>query len=701
MLKFFRKYNKLILVVGASLLMVAFLIQPVLSIFLPDPRKQPIAEAHGDTLTVADLRSASLELDLLRDLGVRSPFFADADQNLLEQGVRLPLPSDEEDWLLLLKNAEELGIVAGPTQVSAFYQMQGVSADTLAQLATSRRVTRGFIDQAVGHYIVSQQYLDLASGVLYRNDPGLPAAPALRYLTELARAGNAINLLRQVARGPRSFQQIQNINFLQGEAVTAMREASGQQRLSEPLIAYRTQQALATLDAQMLLIPSSPRVDPDLQPDAARLAELYETHKDQPPGSSEPFGLGYQLPAQVRFEVLTIRLEDVVKAVRQTITQDDIQQAYAESPQKYDRFRLDDALSADAAATQPGAAAGPRPVLSRNTRNRIADQLAKDRANARLLDILAAVQSRLARDVRQAPINLSGVRDTSNLTPTPFQEVADAIAGNPDLGVELLVQDHTDRWTAIADLEGIVPIGEAFVTDTGQSFTDYLAATHELQPTPEGDPADAPPLPSNTLQVKLPSLPLATQDGSLHIVRVTAAQPARAPESLDAVREQVLADARLLDAYDKLLADRESLVNQIAETNLTAVSEGLTDAAITTLLDITPTDPQPGELGPPDLQNLGRHAPSVDALFDKAQALGTNAASNGLTADRLVAVPVDEKQALAIFLIESFSPLTRSAFNQSIGDPLNLLNTHLTVKADAPTTDPMAGLRERVGYVER
>ncbi|MEM6394340.1 MAG: hypothetical protein AAF797_16360 [Planctomycetota bacterium] len=700
MLKFFRKYNKLILVVGASLLMVAFLIQPVLSIFLPDPRKQPIAEAHGDTLTVADLRSASLELDVLRDLGVRSPFFADTDRDLAEQGVRLPLPTDEEDWLLLLKNAEQLGIVAGPTQISSFYQVQGVSADTLARLAANRRVTRGFIDQAVGHYIVSQQYLDLASGVLYRNDPGLPAAPALRYLNELARAGNAINLFRQVAVGPRSLQQFQNLNFLQGEAITAMLEASGQQRLSEPLIAYRTQQALATLDAQMLLIPSSPKIDPEFQPDEARLAELFDQNKDQPPGSSEPFGLGYQLPAQVRFEVLTIRLEDVVKAVRQTITQDDVQQAYADSPEEFDRFRLDDALSADTqpASTQP---AGSGPVLSRNARNLIADELAQRRANARMLDILAAVQSRLSRDIRQAPINLSGVRDTSGLTPTPFQEVADAIAGNPDLAVELLVQDHTDRWTAIADLAGIVPVGEAFVRDTGQSFTDYIAATYELQPQTESSDETAPPLPPNTLQAKLPSLPLSTTDGSIHIVRVTAAEPARAPESLDVVRDQVIADARRLDAYDKLLAQKDALLTEAGETTLTAVSEQQTDAAITTLLSITPTDPRPGQLGPPELQNLGRHAPSVEALFDKAQALGTDAASNAPTADRLIAVPVDEQQALAIFLIESFSPLTRSAFDEQIGDPRNLLETHLTIKADAPTTDPLAGLRERVGYVER
>ncbi|MEM1211268.1 MAG: hypothetical protein AAGI68_03115 [Planctomycetota bacterium] len=700
MLKFFRKYNKLILVIGASLLMVAFLIQPVLSIFLPDPRNQPVAEAHGQTLTVSDLRSASLELDVLRDLGVRSPFFPEADRALAEQGVRLPLLDDEEDWLLLLSNAEALGIVAGPTQVGAFYQAQGISADTLARLATNRRVTRAFIDQAVGHYIVSQQYLDLASGVLYRNDPGLPATPALRYLTELTRSGNALVLLRQMLRSGQASQQIGNLIFLQQEAENGMLDATGQQRLSEPLIAYRTQQALATLSAQMLLIPSSPSIDAEFEPTDARLTELFDQHKDEAPGSAEPFGLGYQLPARVQFEVLTIRRDDVVRAVRQTITQDDIQQAYAEDPQRFDGFRLDDAFD-NAAATQPDALSGRRPTLSRNARNRIADALAEQRADARMADILTAVQSRLARDVRQAPINLSGVRDTSSLTPTPFQEVADAIAENPDFGVELRVEDNTDRWTAISDLAGIVPIGESFSPDTGQEFTDYVAATYELQPQPEASDETAPPLPPDTLQVNLPSLPLSTEDGSRHIVRITAAEPARAPESLDVVRDQVVADAQRLDAYDKLLAQRDQLLAQAAESNLTAVSEQHTDASITTLLNVTPTDPASEQPRPPDLQNLGRHSPSVEALFSTARALGIEGARSAPAAERLIAVPIDDQQALAVFLIESFSPLTPSAFADAVNDPQNIRRTHLNIKAQAATTDPLAGLRERVGYVER
>ena len=65
MLKFFRRYQKWMLVVFCGGLMIAFLIQPVMSIFFPDPGKQTIATVYdGESITFNDRKTAVGDLQL-------------------------------------------------------------------------------------------------------------------------------------------------------------------------------------------------------------------------------------------------------------------------------------------------------------------------------------------------------------------------------------------------------------------------------------------------------------------------------------------------------------------------------------------------------------------------------------------------------------------------------------------------------------
>ena len=53
MLKFFRKYNKWIIGVGGSLLMIVFLIQPVMSMFTANPDNFVLGKFEGGEITVS------------------------------------------------------------------------------------------------------------------------------------------------------------------------------------------------------------------------------------------------------------------------------------------------------------------------------------------------------------------------------------------------------------------------------------------------------------------------------------------------------------------------------------------------------------------------------------------------------------------------------------------------------------------------
>ena len=72
MLKFFREYNKYILVVGVALLMVAFLVGPTLSMFAPEPGAEMIGSIGDRQVTILDLRQAKSELTLLQDVAPRT-----------------------------------------------------------------------------------------------------------------------------------------------------------------------------------------------------------------------------------------------------------------------------------------------------------------------------------------------------------------------------------------------------------------------------------------------------------------------------------------------------------------------------------------------------------------------------------------------------------------------------------------------------
>lgn len=112
MFKFFRRYNKWILAVGGTLLLVAFLLADTL------PQMAGGAGRRGATwatvgpneraLTNEDLLGIQRELDLLRRVGQGSPVF--------EQLFALGALNSPEHWYLLTREAEQAGLIAGPSE---------------------------------------------------------------------------------------------------------------------------------------------------------------------------------------------------------------------------------------------------------------------------------------------------------------------------------------------------------------------------------------------------------------------------------------------------------------------------------------------------------------------------------------------------------------------------------------------------------
>ena len=164
-MKWFRKHSKKILVVGGALLMVAFL--------LPQQRgcqrrgsfkDAPLGQAFGKKIMLSEVRSAALELAVLRNIRLQRP-------------VANPM-----DYLLLLKEARQMQLPTGSGLVSESIatdvaKMNDVS--TLAQLATklSSQQERLPIDEkllrrVLGNFITIRKAQQLVLG-----NPGQKTSP--------------------------------------------------------------------------------------------------------------------------------------------------------------------------------------------------------------------------------------------------------------------------------------------------------------------------------------------------------------------------------------------------------------------------------------------------------------------------------------------------------------------------------------------
>ncbi len=193
MLKFLRRYNKIILAVGGVLLMVVFLVPQAMQNLGQSASTFVIATlASGEEITEADLQEAGRELDVLD--GVNA----------------LPLlqTSGREHWLLLSREAERGGFVGGPQDGRVFlrtlaeglvqYQMNtmfnpNITGEQFAQqvaatleLLERRRAgmigpsqTEDFVDQTLAKahgvirmynaYLASSQLSDLESMRILRD----------------------------------------------------------------------------------------------------------------------------------------------------------------------------------------------------------------------------------------------------------------------------------------------------------------------------------------------------------------------------------------------------------------------------------------------------------------------------------------------------------------------------------------------------
>ncbi|MBI1368219.1 MAG: hypothetical protein GC162_06145 [Planctomycetes bacterium] len=158
MLKFFAKYNKIILVVGGSLLMVIFLLPAGGRFLQPDPGNQTIGRVDGTKITLREQQEAAAEIELV---------------NRLLPQLQGALPHDALHWLLLVKEARKNGLYVAAEQVHPFLDQMAANGVNVAAMLQANGASVDFAVQALQHLEMIEGLSRLITAAEHPSEPRL------------------------------------------------------------------------------------------------------------------------------------------------------------------------------------------------------------------------------------------------------------------------------------------------------------------------------------------------------------------------------------------------------------------------------------------------------------------------------------------------------------------------------------------------
>jgi len=272
-LKFFRKYNKIILGFGFALLMVVFLLPQGVSQIVGDPRQRTAYAYDGGRITEAQLLQANQDVAFLKEI---YPPLAEGYLGLDPRQTGL-------HWALLVRLAEDAGYVGGPDDGRS-------SLRTLAEI---------FAEFELRSYFGP----DLAAIASQRD----AMTQTLATLFEQARA-RAINSGRTVDAVDRTLARVRGVLRLYEAYLNTV-------SLSERELARQTRDAYATAVVDAGQIAAASKVtDETPEPTELEIIAAFDEFKDVRRGEGR-HGFGYLRPPAVRLEWLLIPRSGIADAV--------------------------------------------------------------------------------------------------------------------------------------------------------------------------------------------------------------------------------------------------------------------------------------------------------------------------------------------------------------------------------------------------
>lgn len=601
MLKFLRRYQAWIMAVGGSLLMVAFLLPQAIQRFGTMTRNQPAFRLTVDgrevTVSGEEYQRAGSEMAIL-----------EAMFNARDIGPLLNFPAyDSENptpeglhgvdhWIMLKREAQLAGLIGGPADGDFQLQQQ---ASTVSQ------------QQRVPFEDVYSQLIQILG-------------------SEARQSGMSLD------EGKQAFATLAGIGRLIDKyAASAV--------ASDNRVRHIVDQFEDRINIAFVFVDATEFIDELPVPDEALLLEQFEKYRDVEPGAGEK-GFGYRLGDRAKVEYLTIKYQSLL---------DQVEASGLEARKWFQRNQ--DLVRPNADGSRPTYDEFPDDVIAAYRRAK-AEELMAEISRTIKGELLSAIQP-LPRDgaFRVLPEGWVDQRVSFEALRERLQE---------QFGVTVEYSADAQSWKTMSELGTLEGIGGATrpAGVANMSFRQLVEGHREIARTPlpglQAGIADTALLRRNDFNRGRVGESAFPADAFLY--RVIEIDRARAAETLDEVREQVVKDVKRLQAYDTLVADIDAWWRR-------GIDEGIDDLAKSidsyvrrgAVARYGNTSSEPGDYGPNAVAGITSQT-LVDAVFARTDTFESLTRYADLPMEqRLLTTPVPERLGIAVVRLERHFPTTR------------------------------------------
>lgn len=602
MLKWLRKYNGIILVVGGVLLMIAFL--------LPQTIQELGRHPLGGAPMKIDGRRVSWDA---HDYARREYY---AVRQLVGEAMagRLGAGENFEHWILLNREAERFGFEAGKGDGREFLP-------EIARSAVSAQYEQ--FRQFMNPQDIAQR-IETESKQLTDNlvNNGVPQVMELTHLTE-DQVYRALGKLHSIAR----------------MRATYFNSAAG--RFSGPRLIRGMKGLMDSVQLDAVFVPADRELANVPEPTAEQVEAQFEKYKGVRPGEGE-YGVGYLLPERVKIAYMTIDQQAIESSIKPdavevrkrflkqfpTGTPPDGETAAAATARIEQEVRSEELGKVMRAIDQ-----SVKAEIEKSTR-----RLEPDGAYRALPENWDQVRPEFAK-MRDTLV--TRVREMTGTTiPTPAVTVRDA------------------QWLTRKDLGELSGIGGSQLKRGNQSegFVDFVLRVREI--AGPNDAALQTRVPHMEYTIDLTNV--------RYYFTVLDARKESAPDSVDEVREQVKADVKRIAAFERLKSQMGAfrLLVETSTNGLSAVAAVGSGPDAPELPIKTGLRIQGETMSPPDA-DLNREAFRKGALeaAEKLDALKDVATQE--ISKRTIVVALPKSLGVGVGLINGVSPLTEEMFRRA------------------------------------
>ena len=416
----------------------------------------------------------------------------------------------------------------------------------------------------------------------------------------------------------------------------------GNRRLSDARMRDAAREMLTNASCDVVVLDGAVAtkalpIDP---PGEDRLAKLFEAGKDQPEGAG-PGGIGYRIPDRVQLEWLVVPARDILAGLASdpALGPVELRKEFRRDPKA---FGVTDAELA------PGALPPSYEAYAPKVRDAVERRLMKERAER----IAGFVRDWNRAQMKDIPVEggMAKLPDDWKDRQPALKALAAELAQR--FSVAMPQAADGGGWMTPTSIEGTPVVGAATTTEYGRP----MGIGAMVRAMRAFDPESRLPIQPGVIG------PVAVTPGDDVVVwRITAAEKAHPPASLDVVRAAVTRDAEVEARYEKLAGMADELGGK-------AAAEGLAQFATPYLSSVQPapmvhlanvqTLNQVGFRLPGSLPKVGADADAIRAVIRRALALPPGAIVNTLPdSDRIVVVPVESKRAVLVVRINDVTPL--------------------------------------------